>query len=276
MVKVVKKLTSGYIEESSEDRKHLYKGKPHKALTHYAKRSLGRDDLGHISVRHKGAGVKKLFREISTLDKYHEVEAEVLRLEYDPNRTAHIALVELTTGEKRYIIAPENLKIGDKVKSSEETPKTDGCRGCLKNIPVGSTVYEVQMYPNSTKFLVRSAGSSALVMAHDLGYTLLKLPSGELRKINSESFASLGKVSNSDHSNIRLGRAGRVRNMGIRPSVRGKVMSPAAHPHGGGEGVNPIGLKYPKTPWGKIAIGGKTRGIKNSDKFIVKRRKKKR
>jgi len=276
MVKIIKKLTSGYIEESYEERKHLHKGKPHKPLTKFVKRSVGRDDLGHISTRHKGAGAKRLYREISTLDQFMDVEAKVLRLEYDPNRTANIALVELTSGEKKYIIAPENLKTDSVISCSEKAPKRDGCRSLLKNIPVGVTVYEVQMYPNSTKYLVRSAGSSALVMAHDAGYTLLKLPSGELRKINSESFASLGKVSNSDHSNVRLGKAGRVRKMGIRPSVRGKVMSPAAHPHGGGEGVNPIGLKYPKTPWGKIAIGGKTRKLKNSDKFIVKRRKKKR
>lgn len=276
MVKVVKKMTSGYIEESFEDRSGLYKGKPCKSLTRFAKRSFGRDDKGHISVRHKGAGLKRLFREIVTLDKYPETEAKVIRIEYDPNRTANIALVELSSGEKRYIIAPENLKTGDIVSATEKAPKSDGCRSKLKNIPVGVFVYEIQMYPNSKSILVRSAGSSALVMAHDAGYTLVKLPSGELRKINGESYASLGKVSNADHSNIRLGKAGRVRKMGIRPTVRGKVMSPAAHPHGGGEGVNPIGLKYPKTPWGKIAIGGKTRRLKNSDKFIVKRRKKKR
>lgn len=276
MVRVVKKITSGYIEESYEERKHLHKGKPQKSLTKFVKRSLGRDERGRISVRHKGAGVKRLFRSISTLDMFFETEAKVLRLEYDPNRTAHIALVELGSGERKYVIASENLKAEDVIVANDQAPKHEGCRSRLKNIPVGSNVYEVAMYPNSTKYLVRSAGSSALIMAHDLGYTLLKLPSGELRKINSESFASLGRVSNADHSNIRLGRAGRVRKMGIRPTVRGKVMSPAAHPHGGGEGVNPIGLKYPKTPWGKIAIGGKTRKVKNSDKFIVKRRKKKR
>lgn len=276
MVRLVKKLTSGYIEESFESRAGLHNGRPYKGLTKFVKRSVGRDANGRISVRHKGSGAKRLYRQISTLDQFQDVQAKVVRLEYDPNRTANIALVELTSGEKRYIIAPENVKIGAVLTCTESAPSRDGCRAKLKNMFVGSSVYEVQMYPDSKKFLVRSAGSHALVMAHDQGYTLLKLPSGELRKINSESFASLGRASNADHSNIRLGKAGRVRKMGIRPSVRGKVMSPADHPHGGGEGVNPIGLKYPKTPWGKIAIGGKTRGLKNSDKFIVKRRKKKR
>lgn len=276
MVKIVKKLTSGYIEQSFEERKSLYKGRPHKSLTKYLQRSIGRDSKGHISVRHKGSGMKRLFREISTLDEFANVQAKVIRVEYDPNRTANIALIELNSGDKKYIIAPENVEEGSVLVCADKAPATEGCRSRLRYMLVGSSVYEVQMYPDAKKYLVRSAGSHALVMAHDQGYTLLKLPSGELRKINSESFASFGRVSNADHSNVRLGKAGRVRRMGIRPSVRGKVMSPAAHPHGGGEGVNPIGLKYPKTPWGKIAIGGKTRKLKNSDKFIVKRRKKKR
>jgi len=276
MLKTVKKITSGYIEESFEDRKDLYRGKPLKSLTKYFNRSKGRDEKGHISVRHKGGGAKRLFRQISTLRENMNVEAKVLRLEYDPNRTANIALVELTTGEKKYIIAPENLNISDTLIASDKAPKTIGSSSMLKSFQVGVAVYEVQTRPDSKNYLVRSAGSSALIMAHDGDYTLLKLPSGELRKISSSCFASLGRVSNCEHSNIRIGKAGRVRRMGIRPSVRGKVMSLKSHPHGGGEGVNPIGLKYPKTPWGKIAIGGKTRGKKNSDKFIVKRRRKKR
>ncbi|OQA52786.1 MAG: 50S ribosomal protein L2 [candidate division WS2 bacterium ADurb.Bin280] len=276
MLKTVKRMTSGYLDQSFESRSSLHDGKPLKSLTKYFNRSKGRDALGHISVRHKGAGAKRLFRQISTLEENLNIEAKVLRLEYDPNRTANIALIELTTGEKKYIIAPENLKVDDVVIAADKAPKTIGSRSMLKNFPVGVTVYEVQTRPNSTNFMIRSAGASALIMAHDGDYTLLKLPSGELRKIHSASFASLGKVSNSEHSNIRIGKAGRVRKMGIRPSVRGKVMSVKSHPHGGGEGVNPIGLKYPKTPWGKIAIGGKTRGKKNSDKFIVKRRRKKR
>lgn len=276
MLKVIKRITSGYIEESFEDRSGLYKGRPYKKQTKFLNRSKGRDDLGTISTRHKGSGMKRLYRKIDTLEKYLDIEATVTRIEYDPNRTAHIALVELTTGSKIYIIAPENLKIGDKLSASAEAPRTDGSRSMLRNFPVGVYAYEIQTRPQSGSYMVRSAGTGALIMAHDGDYTLLKLPSGELRKIHSNSFASLGRVSNAEHGNIRLGKAGRVRKMGVRPSVRGKVMSPHAHPHGGGEGVNPIGLKYPKTPWGKIAIGGKTRGKKNSDKFIVKGRRKKR
>lgn len=273
-MKIIKKMASGYSVSSFEDRFDLHKGRPLKSLVGRALKRQGRDNLGRISVRHRGAGSKRLYRHISNLDEFENIEATVLRLEYDPNRSANIALIELKTGEKRYIIAPDKLKVGDVIKASKEVEIEAGNRGRLKDIAIGSTVHNVQIYPNCAKYMARAAGCGATLMALEGRLALLKLPSGELRHVNAECFASIGQVSNVKHSNVRIGSAGRKRHMGIRPSVRGKVMSPAAHPHGGGEGVNPIGLKYPKTPWGKVAIGKKTRHKKNSDQFIVKRSKK--
>jgi large subunit ribosomal protein L2 len=214
-----------------------------------------------------------LFREISTLEKISDQEATVVSIDYDPNRSARIALVELINGTKKYIIAPENLKVGVKIKSGKNDDFEIGDRSKLCDIPVGTQISDIQIYPESNKFFARAAGVYATILAVEGEYALLKLPSGETRKVNINCYATVGQVSNSDHSNVRLGKAGRTRKMNIRPHVRGKVMSPRSHPHGGGEGVNPIGLKYPKTPWGKIAIGKKTRGERKSDKFIVKRAK---
>jgi len=273
MIRSQKRISSGYFEESFEERSHLSKSRPLKSLILKIKRNTGRDDTGQISTRHKGGGVKKLFRVISTLDQFMGEEAKVIRLEYDPNRSANIALVELPFGVKRYIIAPDKLKVGDTITSQEKVEIKAGNRAKLENIPVGTQVHDIQLYPQSKNRIARSAGTYAVLMALDGEWALLKLPSGELRKINRACFASVGQVSNTDHKNIKIGKAGRKRKMGVRPTVRGKAMHPAAHPHGGGEGVNPIGLKYPKTPWGKVAIGHKTRGKKISDKFIVKRAK---
>jgi large subunit ribosomal protein L2 len=262
------------MNESFEDRSGLSRVKPKKSLLSAKKKSIGRDNLGHITSRRRGGGVKRLYRQISTLDQFVGQGAKVTTIEYDPNRTAHIALVEFENGTKKYIIAPEKLKVGDKIDCEDSASQTIGSRRKLKNIPAGTQIYDIEMRPGSKSRLARAAGVMATIQAIEEPYALLKLPSGETRKIHFESFASVGQVSNSEHSNIRIGRAGRVRKMNRRPSVRGKVMSPRSHPHGGGEGVNPIGLKYPKTPWGKVAIGKKTRRAKNSDKFIVKRAKK--
>lgn len=276
MIRTRKRISSGYFEESFEVRDHLSKERPVKSLIKKIKRNTGRDNTGRISVRHKGAGAKRLYRVISTLDQFKGEQVKVLRLEYDPNRSANIALVELPSGIKKYIIAPDKLIVGETITSQDKVKIAYGNRSKLENIPIGVQLHDVQLYPESKKFIARSAGTYATLMALDGIWALLKLPSGELRKINRACFATIGQVSNIDHKNIKIGKAGRMRKMGVRPTVRGKAMHPGAHPHGGGEGVNPIGLKYPKTPWGKVAIGHKTRGKKISDKFIVKRAKVKR
>jgi len=275
MIKLKKRITSGYITESFTDRAHLSKS-VQKSLVKRVKKHSGRDCTGKLSVRHRGGGAKKKYRIISTLDQFPGVEAKVLEFHYDPNRTAHLALIGLIDGRKRYIIAPDGLKVGDVIQSDPKRNLRIGDRSQLKNIIVGTQIHDIEVYPKSPSRFARSAGSYATVLAHDNNYALLKLPSGELRKVHENCYASIGQVSNVEQKNIQLGKAGRVRHLGIRPTVRGKAMHPAAHPHGGGEGVNPIGLKYPKTPWGKVAIGKKTRRNKKTDKFIVRRRVKKR
>lgn len=272
MIRKLKKITSGYFEQSFEDRSNLSSGGPQKSLLSKHTRSFGKDNTGKISSRHKGAGVKRKYRVISSLEDFKNFSAKVIDLQYDPNRSANIALLELNNGSKKYIIAPVDLKRGDSISFKENAHVNSGDRAQLKNIPIGSSLHNIELVPNSKGAIARSAGTFATLMAIEEGYALLRMPSGELRKVNENCLASVGQVSNVDHSNIRIGMAGRKRRMGIRPSVRGKAMNPNSHPHGGGEGVNPIGLKYPKTPWGKIAIGKKTRKNKNSDKLIVKSR----
>lgn len=271
MIKTRKRISSGYFTESFEDRSALSRVRPSKSLICSKKKSIGRDDLGHVSSRHRGGGAKRLYRLISTLDEFKGTAAKVLTLEYDPNRSANIALIEFENSRKRYIIAPDKLKIGQTVVCDEKIQIKVGNRAQLKNIQIGSQLHDIELMPGSKSHLAKAAGAYATLQAVEGNYALLRLPSGEMRKVHINSYASLGQVSNIDHSNLTIGKAGRTRKMNIRPSVRGKVMSPKAHPHGGGEGVNPIGLKYPKTPWGKVAIGKKTRQKKNSDKFIVKR-----
>jgi len=257
----------------------LSKKGPEKSLLRSNHRSVGRDNRGRISTRHKGAGAKRLYRLISNLgQKFGEV-ATVKAIEYDPNRTAFIALVEYPNKQKAYIICPEGLKIGSQVKADNKTDLVVGNRMPLKNIPSGTEIHDIELIPGRGKGqIVKSAGSHAVVAAQAEGsgkrakYLQIKLPSGEIRLIHNECFASIGKVSNPDNSAVRYAKAGRIRHMGIRPSVRGKAMNPNSHPHGGGEGVNPIGLKYPKTPWGKHAMGKKTRRKKYSNKFIVRRK----
>lgn len=275
LIKIKKSVHAGKITQSFEDRSQLSKDKPVRSLTISLKRSFGRDDKGHISVRHKGGGVKKLYRIISTLDQFKDKKAIVHSLAYDPYRTAFIALIEFEDGKKAYILAPEKLEIGKEVTCSDKAEVKPGNRMMLKNIPTGTQIHCIQFLPESKNGFATSAGASASIMALEAGYALIKMPSGEIRKVNEKCFASIGQVSNSVHSRIRIGKAGRNRKIGIRPSVRGKAMHPGAHPHGGGEGVNSIGLKYPKSPWGQIAIGGKTRRKKYSDKFIVTGRKRK-
>ncbi len=260
----------------------LTKKKPEKKLLKYVKRNVGRSyQTGRITVRHKGGGVKKLYRIIEFSQTRLDSPAKVIALEYDPNRTAFIALIEYPSTssgqvpERQYIIAPQGLKVSDTVIFSDKAPLALGNRLKLKNIPVGTNVYNVELEPSKGGKLVRSAGSSAQVLAQEDGFVNLKMPSTEIRKINGECFASIGIVSNLESRFYTTGKAGRSRLKGRRPSVRGSAMNPVDHPHGGGEGRQPIGLKHPKTPWGKPALGVKTRNRKKwTNKFIIQRRKK--
>lgn len=275
MIKIVKRRSSGKIIEIFETREGLSRTIRRKALTKRKVRSSGRDNLGRISVRHRGGGSKRLYRTLADLGGVNNTEAKVISIEYDPFRTARIALVELSGGRKRYIIAPEGLKAGKVIKCGDDTKGRKYERCQLKDIPIGSEIFDVEILPQSKNHMVRSAGAKALLTAREGERVLLKLPSGEQRYFDERCYGTVGQASNGEHANITIGKAGRKRRMGIRPTVRGKAMHPKAHPHGGGEGVNPIGLKYPKTPWGKIAIGKKTRSISKVNKNILKPRPRK-
>ena len=246
--------------------------KPEASLTEVLKKHAGRNSYGHITVRHRG-GEKRKYRIIDFKRDKVDMEATVLRLEYDPNRSANIALVQYADGEKRYIIAPVGLAAGDKVISSATADIKPGNCLPLSNIPVGTVIHNIEMHPGKGAQLVRAAGNMAQLMAKEGDYALVRLPSGELRNIPAQCMATIGQVSNIDHENVSIGKAGRKRHMGWRPTVRGSVMNPCDHPHGGGEGKSPIGRPGPVTPWGKPTLGYKTRKKHHrSDKFIVKRR----
>ena len=247
--------------------------KPQKELVEVLKKHSGRNSYGRITVRHRGGGNKQKYRIIDFKRDKMDVPATVLRLEYDPNRSAYIALVEYTDGERRYILAPVGLNVGDTVLSSAAADIKPGNALPLANIPVGTVIHNIELYPGKGAQLVRSAGVAAQLMAKENGMATVRLPSGEYRKVRLNCIACIGQVGNVDHANIAIGKAGRKRHMGIRPTVRGSVMNPCDHPHGGGEGKAPVGRPGPVTPWGKPAMGYKTRKKKNAtDKFIVKRR----
>ena len=247
--------------------------KPQKELVEVLKKHSGRNSYGRITVRHQGGGNRKKYRVIDFKRDKMDVPATVLRLEYDPNRSAYIALVEYTDGERRYILAPVGLNVGDTVLSSAAADIKPGNALPLANIPVGTVIHNIELYPGKGAQLVRSAGVAAQLMAKENGMATVRLPSGESRKVRLNCIACIGQVGNVDHANIAIGKAGRKRHMGIRPTVRGSVMNPCDHPHGGGEGKAPVGRPGPVTPWGKPAMGYKTRKKKNAtDKFIVKRR----
>ena len=247
--------------------------KPQKELVEVLKKHSGRNSYGRITVRHQGGGNRKKYRVIDFKRDKMDVPATVLRLEYDPNRSAYIALVEYTDGERRYILAPVGLNVGDTVLSSAAADIKPGNALPLANIPVGTVIHNIELYPGKGAQLVRSAGVAAQLMAKENGMATVRLPSGEYRKVRLNCIACIGQVGNVDHANIVIGKAGRKRHMGIRPTVRGSVMNPCDHPHGGGEGKAPVGRPGPVTPWGKPAMGYKTRKKKNAtDKFIVKRR----
>lgn len=253
----------------------LTTSKPHKSLTKGRKRHVGRNSAGRITVRHKGGGHKRRFREIDFVYNKIDIEAKVESIEYDPNRTAFIALVCYMDGERRYIISPKSMKVGDKFVVSEKAKLKLGNRTTLKNIPVGTFVYNIEIKPLGGAKIARSAGNSAEVIAHDGGYAHIKMPSSEVRKININSWASIGEASNDEHKLVNLGKAGRSRWMGIRPTVRGSAMNAVDHPHGGGEGKQGRGHKRARSKWGKpTGKGQKTRTPKKySNNLIVRRRK---
>ena len=263
----------GVVLQTSDD---ITTRKPKKSLLQPMKKRAGRASNGKISVRHRGGGHKRRLRVIDYKRDKPGVPGEVSSIEYDPNRSARIALIKYRDGDWRYIVAPNGLKVGDRVDAGEDATIKVGNALPLKAIPNGTLVHNIELKVGKGGQIVRSAGSSAQVLAKEERYTLLRLPSGEVRQVLSECTATVGQVSAIDHKNVKLGKAGRRRNMGWRPSVRGVAMSPADHPHGGGEGRSPIGMPSPKTPWGKPALGYRTRRNKSTDKLISVRRHKRR
>jgi len=278
-MKRYKPTTSGRRGMTGIDYSGLTKKEPEKKLTKRIVKAAGRGYKGRITVRHQGGGNKKKYRliDFKQIDKI-DIPAKVTAIEYDPNRTGFIALLCYADGEKRYVLAPQNLKVGDEVVCQEKAPIEIGNRSRIKNIPVGSFVYNIELIPGKGGQIVRSAGNYAQIMALEGGYCHLKFPSGEVRMVREDCFASIGQISNWEHSTVVLGKAGRSRWLGRRPTVRGSAMNPCDHPHGGGENRQPVGLrKGPKTPWGKLAYGVKTRKKKKaSSKYILQRRKSKR
>ena len=251
----------------------LSKVKPERSLLEPMETTAGRNNTGRITVRHHGGGNRTKYRVIDFKRSKVDVAATVLSLEYDPNRTAFIALIQYEDGVKSYILAPNGLSVGDVVMSGEGADIKPGNALPISNIPVGTVIHNIELYPGKGGQLVRSAGNFAQLIAKEGKYGLVRLPSGELRNIPLNCYATIGQVSNLDHDNVKIGKAGKKRHMGWRPTVRGSVMNPVDHPHGGGEGKSPVGRPGPVTPWGKPALGYKTRSKhKASDKFIVRRR----
>ena len=272
-IRVYKPTSNGRRNMSVTDYSELSKVAPEKSLLEPLKKHSGRNSYGRITVRHKGGGNRRKYRVIDFKRQKDGVEATVKTLEYDPNRSAFIALIEYTDGEKAYIIAPQGLKVGDKVVSGADADIRVGNALPLANIPTGTFIHNIELYPGAGAQLARSAGIMAQLIAKENGMALLRLPSGELRNVSEKCMATIGQVGNTDHINVKIGKAGRKRHMGVRPTVRGSVMNPNDHPHGGGEGKSPVGRPGPVTPWGKPALGYKTRKHKkSSDKLIVKRR----
>ena len=272
-IKSYKSTTNGRRGMTTLDNSELTKVQPEKSLLVTKKKNGGRNNQGRITVRHQGGGEKRKYRVIDFRRDKDGVPGTVASIEYDPNRSSNIALINYVDGEKRYIIAPKGLKVGDKVESGENADIKVGNCLPLSNIPEGTVVHNVELKAGKGGQLARSAGSSVQILGREGKYTLLRLTSGEVRKVLSTCRATIGEVGNEDHELVNLGKAGRKRHLGIRPTVRGSVMNPNDHPHGGGEGRAPIGRKGPVTPWGKPALGYKTRkGKKQSDDLIVRRR----
>ena len=274
-IKNYKPMTNGTRGMSKLVNEEITTSTPEKSLVVTLKKTGGRNNQGRVTVRHQGGGAKRKYRVIDFKRDKYDVVGTVATIEYDPNRSANIALINYMDGEKRYIIAPKGLKVGDKIVSGENSDIKVGNALPIGNIPEGTLVHNIELNPGKGASLVRSAGSSAQILGREGKYTLIRLTSGEVRKVLNVCYATIGEVGNADHELVHIGKAGRKRHMGIRPTVRGSVMNPNDHPHGGGEGRAPIGRKGPVTPWGKPALGYKTRKNKKStDKLIVRRRKK--
>ena len=273
MAIITKKPTSPAVRQYTKlDYSTLTKKEPEKSLLVSKKKTGGRNSFGRITVRHIGGGNKQKYRIIDFKRNKDDIQATVVSIEYDPNRSANIALLQYVDGEKRYILAPEGLNVGARVMSGENVEISIGNCLPLANMPVGVTIHNIEMQPKQGGAMARSAGIEAMLMAKENGRATLRLPSGEMRTVNLKCRATVGQVGNLDHEIVSLGKAGRARHMGVRPHVRGAVMNPVDHPHGGGEGKNPVGHAGPMTPWGKPALGFKTRNKKkNSSKFIIKR-----
>lgn len=275
-VKVYKPTSPGRRDMSVSTFEEITRTEPEKSLLAPRTQRAGRNNQGKITVRHRGGGHKRRYRIVDFRRDKHGVPATVTAIEYDPNRTAHIALLTYADGEKRYILAPAGLTVGDQVMSGPDADIRVGNALPIYRIPLGTQLHNIELQPGKGGQLVRSAGTSAQLMAKEGAYAQIRLPSGEVRLISQNSLATIGQVGNLDHGNISLGKAGRKRWMGIRPTVRGSAMDPHSHPHGGGEGRAPVGMPGPKTPWGKPALGAKTRKNKRTDKYIVRRRGRKR
>ncbi len=272
-IKKYKPITPGQRGMTVSAFEEITKKTPEKALTVTIKKHAGRNVRGKITVRHRGGGYRHKYRIIDFKRRKDGIPGKVAAIEYDPNRTANIALINYLDGEKRYILAPQNLRVGDVIVSGADADIKIGNALPIKNIPLGTIIHNIELQPGRGGQMVRSAGNSAQLMAKEGDYAQVRLPSGEVRKVRLECRATIGELGNADHENIKIGKAGKKRHMGIRPTVRGSVMNPNDHPHGGGEGRAPIGRSGPVTPWGKPALGYKTRKKKKaSDKLIVKKR----
>lgn len=272
-VKLYKPTTPSRRNMSGQTFEEVTKTKPERSLTLHRKKFAGRNSYGRVTVRHQGGGHRQRIRIVDYKREKHGIPAKVASIEYDPNRTARLALLNYADGEKRYIVAPLGLKVGDVVVSGQDVDIRPGNSLPIASIPVGTVIHNVELKEGRGAQMARSAGAAAQLLAKEGDYAQVRLPSGEIRLVRRTCYATIGQVGNLENANIKLGKAGRKRHMGIRPSVRGTAMSPRDHPHGGGEGRQPIGMSSPKTPWGKPTLGYKTRRNKSSDKFIVRRRK---
>ncbi|MFH1284276.1 MAG: 50S ribosomal protein L2 [Candidatus Peregrinibacteria bacterium] len=275
-LKKFKPVTPGLRQMSVASFEEVTRSKPEKALTRPKKKHSGRNNSGSITVRHRGGGVRKRYRQIDFkgTDKLN-IEGKVKSIEYDPNRSAYITLIQYKDGEKKYHIAPDGIKVGDKIITGEKAKIKRGNRMKIKYIPIGYNIYNVELKKGKGGQFGRSAGSIIKLVSLEGKHAQIQMPSGEVRLVEKDCYATIGIVSNIEHNNVKIGKAGRKRHMGRRPHVRGKVMNPCDHPHGGGEGCNPIGLKSPKTPWGMPTLGFKTRRRHYTDKMIIKDRRRK-
>lgn len=273
-VKIYKPKTPGQRHRTSYTFEEITKDRPERSLIVSGKKTAGRNSLGRVTVRHRGGGSKRQLRMVDFLRDKSGIPAKVSAIEYDPNRTARLALLVYADGEKRYILAPLGVKVGDTLVSGPQAEIKPGNNLPLANIPIGTTIHAIELQPGKGAQIGRSAGSSAQLLAKEGKYSHVRMPSGEVRLVLQECSASIGQVGNVDHSNVKLGKAGRARHMGLRPEVRGTAMSPRDHPHGGGEGRSSIGMPGPKTPWGKPTLGYKTRTNKRTDKMIIRHRSK--